>query len=103
MAIQITAQELTAFAATLAGQELHTRTRHVPFSVRVTRGGLEFRPGSSGKPRTTGSGRLDQVLEEFAMSQSLRPGHYQALTVDASYILTLLARYLQHRGRPLPA
>ncbi len=43
------------------------------------------------------------MLVEFATSQSLLTTHYQQLTLNASYLLTLLVLGHEHPGNPLPA
>ena len=100
MAAKFTRQQFVAFVQTLAGKQLTTRAQHRPFTVRVTGGGLEFLPGSTQRPRPESSATLDRVLEEFAANESLQPRQYQDLTRNASYVLSVIALYLeQHTPR----
>ena len=94
MAARISRDDFVAFVNTLAGQELTTRAQHRPFTVSVNPNGLEFMP-SSQKPRQQSFADIDDVLEEFAASGSLQPGDYQPETMNRSYLLTLIAMYLE--------
>ena len=93
MAERITADALMRFARTLDGQVLTTSARGVPFTVSVAGGRLEFTPASTGKSRPASPASLDRVLQQFAATGSTSPGDYQQLTVNASYILTLIDMY----------
>ncbi len=96
--MKISHDDFIAFVHTLAGQELTTRAQHQPFTVRVTDSGLEYVPGSTGKPRQQPFAKMDEILDEFAASGSLQPVHYQQETRNSSYQLTLIAMYLEQRG-----
>jgi hypothetical protein len=95
MAERIATEALVRFARTLEGQELTTNIRGLPFTARVVGGRLEFTPASTGKTRPESLASLDHVLRQFADTESTRPGDYLQLTVNASYVLTLIAMYLR--------
>jgi hypothetical protein len=92
---RITADALMRFARTLEGQELTTNIRRQRFTARVVGGRLEFTPASTGKTRPESLANLDRVLRQFADTESTRPGDYVQSTVNASYVLTLIAMYLR--------
>lgn len=85
---------LRAFAQTLEGKLLTTRARACVFQVQVTRDRLIFTPRSTGKPRPQFDRDTEAVLTRFRADGSLRPGDYHDLTVNASYLLAILEKYV---------
>ncbi len=81
-----------AFAKSLEGRDLHTQARKKAFRVCVVGDRLEFTPESTGKPRplsrTINQGQ--QVLDRYNLTRSLKPGDYQDITYNSSYLLTLI-------------
>jgi hypothetical protein len=57
--------------------------------------GLAVTPASSGNQRVIAPRVMEQVCSEFAQTRSLKPGDYQSITFDASYLLTVIDRYLR--------
>jgi hypothetical protein len=89
--------DLKAYARSLAGQTLETMTQRKQFTVDVSATGFTFTPASTAKPRTRSDRKVQRVLERYHEQRSLRPMDYQDMTVNASYILTILQRYLDAR------
>ncbi len=78
------------FAKTLEGRPYNYAAKAVQ-----SRGGdlLEFTPQSSGKPRTQGRsfGGSQEVLDRYNLTHSLRTTDYQDITMNSSYLLTVVA------------
>lgn len=89
----LTADDLLRFATTLEGEPLTTLERRARFTVHVVPAGLEITPASSGKTRLVSREIVQRVCDEFERSRSERPGHYQEITFDASYLLAIIDRY----------
>ena len=56
---------------------------------------LYFVP-STGKPRHSRRPYIEDVLNHYAVTKSLRPVDYIQITRHASYTLTLIKLYLEH-------
>jgi plasmid stabilization system protein ParE len=91
----LTAETLLRFTATLEGKRIQTLAQRAVFTVRVLPAGVEITPVSTRKPRLVAREVVDRVCEEYSRSHSMQPGHYQAITFDASYLLALISRYLE--------
>lgn len=96
----LTPDHLLRFASTLKGEELPTAGGRATFTVRVLRRGFEVTPRSTGKARVISLRKIEQILGEYEQSRSGRPGNYTSSTFDASYILTLIDRYLREERGP---
>ena len=90
---QIDLTSIRAFARTLEGKPLVTQVRGHGFRLEVTRGGFIYTPESTGKARPEQDKIIERVLARYSETKSLRPGDYQDLTVNASYLLAIVARY----------
>jgi hypothetical protein len=86
----ISADTLIRFAKTLERKRLATMARSKGFTVAVVKAGIEITPASSGTPRTVAKSRIQLVCDEYNRSKSLKPGDYQTITLDASYLLALI-------------
>jgi hypothetical protein len=91
MAIPI--DQFLAFVRTLEGSVIRTRAGRSKFIVRVLDGGLEFTPNSTRKPRGHRRAYIQRVLDRFQETHSWKTTDYR-FTVNASYQLTLIDRYL---------
>ena len=89
---------LLQYASTLEDERLTTIAGRAFFSVRVLPGGIEITPVSSAKARFVSRDEIKVVLDEYGRSRDLVPGHYQALSFHASYLLALIAHYVRERG-----
>src|SRR5262249_51191190 len=90
----VTLEQLRAFADELDGRTLVTRFRDRRFSLRVAPEGLEYTPEFSGMPRMQQWRWIERILARFNETQSLHPADYKDITVNASYILSILGGYL---------
>ncbi len=79
------------FAKTLDGRDLHTQAQKKAFRVQVAGDILVYTPASTRASRTDGRKVVQQVLDRYNLTQSLRPGNYQDITYNSSYLLTLVA------------
>lgn len=98
--IHITPEELLTFARKLDGKELTTLYRKAAFSVSFNKDTLVFTPTYRNKPRPHEMKYLRRVCDDFSKSNSLRPKDYADGTRNASYTLTLIAKYLDAKGIP---
>lgn len=83
--------DLLRLASRLEGQRLVTAARGAAFIVNALPDGIEVVPASTDRPRKVGVSTISRFLEEHNTSGVQRPGHYQDITFDASYLLTILA------------
>jgi hypothetical protein len=86
----ISADRLIHFTKKVEGKRLTTLARTKGFTIALVPAGIEITPLSTSTPRTVPFSRIQSVCEEFNRSKSLRPGDYKTITVDASYLLTLV-------------
>jgi hypothetical protein len=98
----VTIDELRAFANRLDGQTLATRSRHRPFSLRVTPQGLEYTPESTGKRRRQLWRFAERCLERYNEKRSLHPADYHDISINASYFLAVLGEYLTEGAAAIP-
>jgi hypothetical protein len=79
----------------MSGQELATAGGRARFVVEVKQGRegefISFKPRSTGKARRLESD-IDEVLEQYNRTRSMRPCDYTSLTQNASYVLALIGR-----------
>ena len=85
----ITYDALIHFAKTLEGQTLETSARRKRFTVDVIHDRLVFTI-ENGNLRPNSNASVEKVLEHFNETKSSMPGHYQELTMNASYLMRLL-------------
>lgn len=85
-------ETLIRFAKTLDGQTLHTDARGKEFRLHVIENGLTYTPSSTGRLRNDPEMVVCRVLDRYNQTGSLRPGDYQDLTMNASYLLVIIAR-----------
>lgn len=97
---QVTANDIVSFVRSIEGQELKTAARNKAFTVRVVGNGIEYMPSSSSTPRAHPHKWLSRVCDEFSRTNSFKPGDYQRITVNASYALVIIAKYLEARNQP---
>ena len=90
----VTLDELRAFASGLDGQTFVTRFWKRPFKLRVAPEGFEYTPEFSGNPRMQQWRWIERILDRFNDTHSLHPADYKDITVNASYILSILRTYL---------
>ncbi len=95
--MQFDLRDFMRFVRTQDRQTLKTLAREKPFDVRVVRGGLEYTPHSTGKARFQEDRFIQRVAERFVDLKSFQPGDYQDISVNASYVLALIRRYLDER------
>ena len=92
---QITPEELVEFVRGRGDFELSTLAQKKPFDVRADGDGLVFIPHSTGKPHVHKMKWQVRLCEEFNRTNSLHPGDYRDLTVNASYHLAVIDAYLK--------
>jgi hypothetical protein len=88
----ITYEAVKRLAESLEGEPIQTSRRKADVTVEVYGDGLIFTPASTKQPRPQSRKGIEQVLNRFNETQSLAPVDYQDITVNASYILTLIER-----------
>jgi hypothetical protein len=93
---RISTDSFLAFCQSLEGQELTTRAGRSKFTVCLAGDGLEYTPLSSKKPRPHERRFIERVLDRFEKTGSFITSDYNGLTVNASYTLTLIDRFLKN-------
>ena len=91
---QISMGGFLKFCESLRGEEVCTIKRRAKFTVEVIDAGLEFIPLATGKPRLHRMPYVKGVLEIFNKNQSFVVRDYNHYTVNASYQLALIQRYI---------
>lgn len=91
---------LLRFASSVEGERLATLSGRAQFTVRVLPTGIEVTPVSSGKPRLIPTAMIGRVCDVYLHSRSLKPGDYQDITFDASYLLALIELYSRRSRGP---
>jgi hypothetical protein len=94
----LTADSLLRFASGLEGERLTTMARGAAFTLRVLPVGIEITPESSGEARLVPREKVGRVCAEFQRLRSTKPGDYQAITFDASYLLAVIDLYERDAG-----
>jgi hypothetical protein len=97
----LTLEALKTFAAGLDGQTLVTRFRKKRFGLSVSARGFEYTPEHSGKARMQEWKWIERILELYNEQRSLHPADYNDLTVNASYVLTVVGAYLDSVSSPV--
>jgi toxin ParE1/3/4 len=91
----LSAEALLQFASTLERHPLVTLSRAAGFHARTTPAGLEITPSSTQRARLIPPAVIQRVCEEYLRSGSTRPGDYQDITFDASYLLAVIDQFLR--------
>ena len=100
---QVTLDALKTFGAGLDGKTLVTRFRKRRFSLSVSDRGFEYTPEHSGKPRPHEWKWIERILKRYNQTRSLHPADYKGITVNASYLLTIIRAYLDSMSAPILA
>lgn len=87
-------QDLKEYAKSIDGATLETRARYHKFLFQVDDMGFYYTPLSTMKRRTQENKYIDLVIERFNNKRSLMPSHYHDLTMNASYLLAVIEKYL---------
>ena len=83
-----------AFCKSLVGSKLKTAGGHKEFVLSSAQSNkLCYYVVSTGNTRTHTRGRIEMVLDRYEKAKSLKPGDYQDISVNASYILPLISLY----------
>lgn len=93
----ITPEELIQHVSTLEGLHLTTAGGRASFTARALPHGIEVTPESSGTARFVSLETIQLVIGQYEQSRNLQPAQYQSITFDASYLLGIIAHYLQER------
>lgn len=97
--MQIDRGNFEFFIKQLDGRSFATIHRKVQFKVNVIPSGLMYTPVSSGKPRIQEWRYIDRVVSRFVEKSSFHPRDYQDITMNASYLLTIIKNYVhQDKG-----
>jgi hypothetical protein len=91
----LNAETLLRFASTLEGEEIPTAGGRATFTLHALPTGIEITPRSTGTSRFIARHMVQRVCDEYQRSRSRRPGDYQKITFDASYILAVILRHLR--------
>ena len=98
MTSRIPLDSFLSFCKSLDGQEVCTIRRRTKFQVKVVGQDLEFTPLATGKSRPHKVKYVIGVLDMFSNGHSFMPSDYKHYTVNASYQLALIQRYIASRG-----
>ena len=90
----ISRQELKEYAESIDGAILETRARHHRFLFHVDDKGFYYTPSSTMKQRVQDNKYIDLVLQGFNNRRSLIPSDYHDLTMNASYLLIVIEKYM---------
>lgn len=93
---RISTHSFLAFCQSLDGREVRTRAGRSSFVVCVVDGCLEFTLLPRNKVRRETRRRVDVVLDRFEKYGSFTTTDYHDCTVNSSYMLTLIDRYLKN-------
>lgn len=77
-------------ASSLEGRTLETHHRRRQFHLKVEPEGLFYTPESSGKGRLQEWKYIQRVLDRFNETGSLSPSEYKDMSMNASYLLTVI-------------
>lgn len=84
------------FCKGLEGQTLPTVGERARFILSLVENDcLHYIVESTGKHRHSRKPYIEDVLNRYAMTRSLRPGDYVDITLNASYTLSLIKLYLE--------
>lgn len=90
----ITLQELKQYSKSINQTTLETRARHNKFLFSVDDVGFHYIPESTGKPRIQENRYIERVIERYNEKRSLSPRDYNDLTVNASYLLAVIEKFI---------
>jgi len=102
--MSISFSSFMAFCKTLEGQTLPTKGGNANFvllSVKSDR--LFYHVISTGNDRRSTKRWIEDVLNHYSKTGSLRPVDYVHITTNASYTLTLLDLFLKHQSNHPPS
>lgn len=92
--MKIVPEKLISFVRSKGTLQLRTLKLKRRFTVSATESGLVFVP-STNKPRVHEMKWLSRVCTQFNKTESFRPSNYAHFTVNASYTLALIDKYLK--------
>lgn len=84
-------ESLERYVRSLEGKRLFTQARRSEFTVRCKKEGWEYVPRSTGMPRPDPERSVRKVIDRYNRTQALRPGKYADISVNASYLMCLIA------------
>jgi hypothetical protein len=90
----ISIYELREYAKSINRTTLETRTRHNKFHFTIDDKGFHYIPESTNKPRIQENKYVDRVLQRFNDIRSLSPKDYNDLTMNASYLLAIIEKFV---------
>lgn len=86
----ITLEEFRNFARQNDGKILRTVGGQAKFILTVHDNGLEYTPLSTREARNQTNTMIRRILDLYNQTNSLKTSDYQAFTVNASYVLSLI-------------
>lgn len=92
-------KDFLSFVNTIRGQKFRTLYRNLEFEVNTSITGLIYTPASTGIPRNHSRKFIERVAKRFSEIESFHPGDYKDISVNASYLLTLINFYLIMRDK----
>jgi hypothetical protein len=95
----ISIDDFLAFCKSLEGETISTRAGRANFKLRVMDYGLEITTVSTNKSRRQSRKEIADVIDRFHKTHSFITSDYSDITLNASYILTLVDRYLKDREK----
>ncbi|HEX9901709.1 MAG TPA: hypothetical protein VGB72_02485 [Acidobacteriota bacterium] len=93
----MTFEDLLAYTRTLEGRGLRTLAKDAKFKVSVSKGSILYTPESTGKERGHTFKFARRVFERFLKTKSFIPRDYQDISVNASYMLAVIAMYVESK------
>jgi len=90
----VSVQGLRAFAEGLGRITIETPARHLQFEFWANDEGFHYVPASTDRQRNQAYKHVQNVVARYNEKRSLRPGDYPDLTVNGSYILAIIGRYV---------
>jgi hypothetical protein len=95
--MEMNIRDFLYFIKTLDCQSFKTLHRKLEFDVHVLTSGMCYTPVSTGKSRSQTWKFVERVAMRFSEIGSFHPGDYVGISVNASYLLTLIDYYLNHK------
>jgi hypothetical protein len=96
--MRINPGELILYLKSLSGQYVLTQFKRKSFLVETASNGFFFTPQSTGKTRFHDLDTLRRIVEIYNNTGSLHPKDYFDITMNASYTLALIKRYIQQEA-----
>lgn len=93
----MTFDNLLAYTRTLEGHILRTIAKGAKFRVSVREGYICYIPESTGKVRCHMFQFAKRVFDRFIRIRSFSPADYQDISVNASYMLAVIAMYIKNK------